>query len=133
MTVAAGMAGQTQEGVRLSVGFLALVVLGMAALVALGIWQLERREWKLALIERVEQRVHAEPIPAPKRAVTAAQDEYRHVRLEGRYLDSAATLVLAVGPRFYAMAIAKKRSSAASPTPPTTAWNCAPLSKASAR
>ena len=96
MTAAAGTAGQTQEGVRLSVGFLALVVLGIAALTTLGIWQLERREWKLALIERVEQRVHAQPVPAPERAVTAAEDEYRHVRLEGRYLDSPAALVQAV-------------------------------------
>jgi surfeit locus 1 family protein len=96
VTAASGMAGEAQEGVRLSAGFLALVVLGIAALTALGIWQLERREWKLALIERVEQRVHAEPIPAPERAVTAAADEYRHVRLEGRYLDTPATLVQAV-------------------------------------
>jgi surfeit locus 1 family protein len=96
VTPASGMAGETQEGVRLSAGFLALVVLGIAALTALGIWQLERREWKLALIERVEQRVHAEPIPAPERAVTAAEDEYRHVRLAGHYLDTPATLVQAV-------------------------------------
>ncbi len=95
MTVAAGMAGHGEEGVRLSAGFLTLVVPGIAALTALGIWQLERRAWKLALIERVEQRVHAEPVPAPERAVTAAADEYRHVRLDGRYLDSPATLVQA--------------------------------------
>ena len=70
-------------------------VLGVAARTALGIWQLERRAWKRALIERVEQRVHAEPVPAPERAVTAAEDEYRHVRLAGRYLDTPATLVWA--------------------------------------
>jgi surfeit locus 1 family protein len=96
VTAASGMAGSTQENVRLSVGLLVLVVLGIAALVALGIWQLERREWKLALIQRVEQRVHAEPIAAPEHAVTAAQDEYRHVRLAGHYLDTPATLVQAV-------------------------------------
>ena len=31
----------------------------MQLLIALGVWQIERRAWKLALIERVEQRVHA--------------------------------------------------------------------------
>ncbi len=95
MTAAAGLTGRIEDSHRLSLGFLALVVLGIAALTALGIWQLERREWKLALIERVEQRVHAEPVPAPERAVTAAADEYRHVRLTGQYLDRPATLVQA--------------------------------------
>ena len=46
----------------------------------LGAWQLQRREWKHALIERVEARVHAAP------ASTFAPDaEYTHLRLEGRF------------------------------------------------
>ncbi len=48
-----------------------LVTLGVAAVVAfavlcaLGVWQLERRVWKLDLLEKVDQRVHAAPVPAP--------------------------------------------------------------------
>ena len=95
MTAAAGMAGEIRAGWRVSAGFLTLAVLGIAALVALGVWQLERRAWKLALIQRVEDRIHAESVAAPERAVTAAGDEYRHVRLTGRYLDAPATLVWA--------------------------------------
>ena len=38
------------------IALLVLVALGVAGLSALGIWQIERRAWKLALIERVEQR-----------------------------------------------------------------------------
>ena len=68
--------------------------------VALGIWQLERRTWKLALIERIDQRVHAPPVDAPGRArwpsVNVADDEYLHVRVAGRFLDDRATRVLAV-------------------------------------
>ena len=68
--------------------------------VALGTWQVKRRAWKLDLIARVEQRVHAPALPAPGPAqwpnVTAAADEYRHVTATGTFLDSSQTLVQAV-------------------------------------
>lgn len=71
-----------------------------ALLIGLGVWQIERRAWKLALIDRVEQRVHApaQPIPplAAWPAVTAANDEYRHVSVTGRFLNDRETLVQAV-------------------------------------
>jgi surfeit locus 1 family protein len=71
-----------------------------AGLVWLGTWQLHRRVWKLDLIERVEQRVGAPAEPAPGREewaqVTAASDEYRHVRVEGVFLHEYETLVQAV-------------------------------------
>lgn len=64
---------------------------------ALGTWQVERRAWKLALIERVDARVHAAPVTAPDpqqwSQVNAANDEYLHVTLTGRFLHSARTLV----------------------------------------
>lgn len=77
-----------------------LTLLGVAGLTALGVWQLERRVWKLALIERVEERVHAAPVPAPGPgawpAVSAANDEYRRVRATGTFLNDRETLVQAV-------------------------------------
>lgn len=67
---------------------------------ALGVWQVERRAWKLALIDRVEQRVHAAAQPIPARAawpaIAAAGDEYRHVSVSGRFLHDRETLVQAV-------------------------------------
>ncbi len=54
---------------------------------ALGIWQLQRREWKLALIERVESRVHAAPA-----STFASNEEYRHVLLHGTF-DAERTLL----------------------------------------
>lgn len=94
-----------------------LVTLGIAAVVAfavlsaLGVWQLERRVWKLDLLEKVDQRVHAAPVPAPGLSawsnVTAANDAYRHVEVKGRFLDSPATLVKAVterGPGYWVIA-----------------------------
>ena len=77
-----------------------VAVLFFVLFVALGTWQVERRAWKLDLIARVEQRVHAPPAAAPGPAqwpnVTAATDEYRHVTVSGIYLDDAQTLVQAV-------------------------------------
>jgi surfeit locus 1 family protein len=77
-----------------------LALFGIAALTALGVWQLERRAWKLSLIERVEERVHAisiaAPGPAAWSAVTAAHDEYRRVRMAGSFLNDCETLVQAV-------------------------------------
>lgn len=87
-----------------------LTVLSLAAfvvLIALGIWQIERRAWKLALIDRVEQRVHAPAQPIPSwPAVSAANDEYRHVSLKGRFLHDRETLVQAVteeGPGYWVL------------------------------
>jgi surfeit locus 1 family protein len=79
---------------------LALTALGTIALVALGVWQLERREWKLALIDRVEHRVHAPPIAAPGPDAWAAlnkeNSEYLHVSVTGRFIEGHETLVQAV-------------------------------------
>ncbi|MGJ3701402.1 SURF1 family protein [Variovorax sp. AFSI2.2] len=73
--------------------------LAFAGFFALGTWQVERRAWKLDLIARVEQRVHAAPAdgPGPERwpQVNAAADEYRRVRLTGTFLHDKETLVQA--------------------------------------
>ncbi|MBX9798712.1 MAG: SURF1 family protein, partial [Burkholderiaceae bacterium] len=69
-------------------------------LVALGTWQVYRLQWKLALIERVEQRVHAAATPAPGPQawpqVSAANDEYRHVSVSGNFLYEQSVKVQAV-------------------------------------
>jgi surfeit locus 1 family protein len=66
----------------------------------LGTWQVQRRAWKLDLIARVDQRVHAPPVPPPPPAewpqVTAANSEYRHVRVTGTFLNESETLVQAL-------------------------------------
>ncbi len=77
-----------------------LAVFFFLVFVTLGTWQVKRRAWKLDLIARVEQRVHAPAVAAPGSAhwseVTAATDEYRHVTATGAFLDSSQTLVQAV-------------------------------------
>ncbi len=72
----------------------------IALLVGLGVWQVERRAWKLDLIAKVEARVHAPASDAPPKAqwaeVDASNDEYRHVSLTGTFLNDKETLVQAL-------------------------------------
>ncbi|EJL67430.1 hypothetical protein PMI12_05677 [Variovorax sp. CF313] len=84
--------------------------LAFAGFISLGTWQVERRAWKLDLIARVDQRVHAPAATAPGRTewptVNAANDEYRHVRLAGIFLHDKETLVQAstkLGPGFWVL------------------------------
>ncbi len=77
-----------------------LAVSGVAVLTTLGVWQIERRAWKLHLIERVEQRVHAALVVAPGPtewpAINTKDDEYRRVTVSGHFLNDRETLVTAV-------------------------------------
>lgn len=100
----------------------ALVALGAAALlvfcalIALGVWQIERRAWKLDLIERVDARLHASPSPPPAPsawpAFSASDDEYRRVRLTGAFDYGAVTFTQAateLGAGYWAMTPLKAR------------------------
>ncbi|RDI58010.1 surfeit locus 1 family protein [Microvirga subterranea] len=83
----------------------------MVGLVALAVWQVHRRAYKLDLIARVEARVHAAPSPAPGpddwAGMSTAADEYRRVSVTGRWLGDDSALVKAVtelGGGFWVMA-----------------------------
>lgn len=85
------------------VALLAGLAVAFLGFIALGIWQLERRAWKLDLIGRVDARVHALAVapPGPERwaSVDAARDEYRHVAVSGRFLPGRESRVQAVTSR----------------------------------
>lgn len=80
------------------VGVMVLTV--FAGFVALGVWQLERRAWKHALVQRIAERIHAEPVPAPRRGewpqVALPTHEYRRVVAHGRFEHHRQTRVQAV-------------------------------------
>ena len=82
---------------RRSAGFLILfsmaAALAVAGLVSLGLWQVHRLAWKRDLIEKVESRVHATPVPAPPSA--NGEDAYRRVIATGHFLHDRSTLVQA--------------------------------------
>ncbi len=90
--------------------FAAALLAAFAGFIALGIWQWQRMGWKDALIARVEARVDAAPIPIPARsawaAVTAERDEYRRVRLSGRFVgpDTRTQAVTELGAGWWLLA-----------------------------
>lgn len=87
-----------------------LLVVTEAVLVLLGIWQLERRAWKLALIADVDRRIYATAQAAPgpeKWPARGSLAPYSHVWIHGVYRAIQPTLVQAVtekGPGFWVLA-----------------------------
>lgn len=68
---------------------LAMTLIGLVVLLGLGKWQLDRRDWKLGVINRIEARVHDEPISLTTARQHWAKDEdidYYRVLLVGRFL-----------------------------------------------
>ena len=90
---------------------LALGALLAALLLAgLGVWQVERRAWKLALIARVDARLAAAPVAAPGpgrwRAI-GADDAYTRVTVRGHWVPVPPAYAQAVtdfGPGFWVIA-----------------------------
>ncbi|MBB3914741.1 SURF1 family protein [Rhizobium fabae] len=88
--------------------FAVCLLLLAAALAVLGSWQVQRLAWKRDLIARVDQRVHAAPVPAPADwdKVNTADDEYRRVTAVGMLANDKETLVYAstaLGPGYWVM------------------------------
>jgi surfeit locus 1 family protein len=79
-----------------------LALAGIALLICLGVWQLQRLTWKEALIARIEARVHAPPAPLPPPgewgALKPDDYEYRHVSLRGRFDGRQALVFRGSGP-----------------------------------
>jgi surfeit locus 1 family protein len=100
MTASDHAAGQApvRRGVRVLVAGLALLLIVLFA--GLGTWQVYRLQWKLDLIARVEQRVHAAPAAPPPverwAGITAEADEYRRLQISGNYLYEYTTPVQAL-------------------------------------
>lgn len=78
---------------------LVLLAATCAGFVVLGIWQLERRAWKHALIAQVDARLAAAPQPAPGPSDwpgIGTDDAYRRVTVSGRFRHQLETCTQAV-------------------------------------
>ncbi len=74
-----------------------LLLATIALLIGLGVWQIERRTWKLALIAQTERQLRAAPVAAPPpSAPIDADGAYKPVVATGRYRAGADTYVQAV-------------------------------------
>lgn len=71
-------------------------LLMVSVMLGLGFWQLERLEWKTALLERLSTQMAARPVPLPEKLENPDDWEYRPVSMAGQYLYDREIMV---GPR----------------------------------
>lgn len=79
-----------------------LGIAGLAVLLSLGTWQLERRAWKEALIAKIAARAGAAPVPisATTQTLPPGEDfEYLHVAAAGRFLHAKERYLYAPSPQ----------------------------------
>jgi surfeit locus 1 family protein len=83
-------------------GLILLTVLSAAALavlIGLGLWQLQRLQWKEGLIAQIEARVKAEPVSLKEAVARAHRGEdvsYLRVRAEGKFDNAKERYLFAV-------------------------------------
>jgi len=87
------------NGHRLGFGLFTLVM--VAAFVGLGLWQLQRRAEKHALISALTERLAASPVPLPPpsqwRALTQRADEFRRMTFTATYAREPDAMVYSAG------------------------------------
>lgn len=79
---------------------------GAATLVSLGVWQIQRLEWKQALLAEIDARIGAAPVELPA-SPDPDQDRYLAVRVEGTILPGELFVLVSrkqVGPGFRVIA-----------------------------
>jgi len=78
-----------------------LALAAIVTFIGLGTWQVQRKAWKEALIESLEQRLSAPPVDLPSRERWAkldpAKDEFRHVKFSAAFVPTAEALVYTSG------------------------------------
>jgi surfeit locus 1 family protein len=86
------------------IGATVFAVLGVAVLIGLGIWQLERKVWKENLIATITARLARAPEPLPPPAswprLKAEADEYARVKFSAEFLAGEEALVYTAGSAF---------------------------------
>ena len=71
--------------------------IAFAILVGLGVWQLHRLQWKLALIAEVNAHMAQAPIGFARARALGADAQYRHVALDGRFDHAHEAYVFTTG------------------------------------
>ena len=85
-------------------GLLIPAILAFAILIALGVWQIERKAWKEGLIASLTERLAAPPVALPAAnawpQLDRASDEYRRVKFSAQFDNSREALVFAAASAF---------------------------------
>ncbi len=83
LAVAEGRRRRFRPGLTLTVACSIMFVM----LIGLGVWQLERLQWKLGLIAHAETRMAAPAVPYPAETQDPAALDFRHVVASGVFLN----------------------------------------------
>ena len=81
---------------------IALGLSGISVLIMLGVWQLQRLDWKNNLLSNIEQKITAEPVLLMEE-LTELDDQYRSVMVEGDILPGEIHILTSlknIGPGF---------------------------------
>jgi surfeit locus 1 family protein len=86
------------------VGLLLPAILAFVVLISLGVWQIQRKAWKEALIGSLTEQLAAQPQALPAAAawpqLDQARDEYRRFRFRAAFDNSREALVFAAASAF---------------------------------
>jgi len=69
-----------------------------ALLIGLGVWQLERLQWKLGLIAQVNANLAAPPVSLDRALALGPAAQYRRVLLQGRFDNAKEAYIYGIGP-----------------------------------
>lgn len=67
----------------------------LLVLIGLGTWQVQRMSWKAELIDRIQERTRAAPVPLPAEIATPDDWEFRPVTVTGRYIQDKSLFTVA--------------------------------------
>lgn len=71
---------------------LMLGLIGAGILVGLGIWQMQRLEWKTGILAQIDAKIVAAPVPLPE-TISSETDKYLPVTVSGRLLGPEALVL----------------------------------------
>ncbi len=74
-------------------------IAGLAVLISLGMWQLQRKEWKEALIAALDRQMATKPVPLPAQTsdLLRGNAEFRRVSLRAEFIRDAKPALLYTG------------------------------------
>lgn len=74
-----------------------VTLVGLALLLSLGVWQLQRKAWKEGLIAALERQMAAQPAPLPATSSLSDDAEFRRIAAKVEFIEGAKPALLYTG------------------------------------